>query len=606
MGGHMGKVAWMDLSTGTSSVEEITEEVRRKYIGGTALAAYLMHRFRFQDIDPLGPENVLIFAAGPLTGANVPTSGRYAVAAKSPATGIWGEADSGGRFGIALKAAGYDAIAITGKASSPSVLCVINGEITLASADAVWGKDTVETFDLLTAKHGNKAAIVCIGPAGERKMPLASIMTEGLHARAAGRCGLGAVMGSKNLKAVVADGDLRTPVAHPKELQASIRELTPIMMEKLKRPRQMGTPGGTVGNAVLGDLSAYNWTDGNCGKRVEGLSGEIMMQDYAAGKYHCPPCSIGCGKEVRIRSGPYAGKTAPMEYETVGGFGPQCGVFDWDIIIQANDLCNRLGMDTISVSGAIAFVFEAVSKGLIQNPADGQKLEWGQGEAVLTLVREIASGEGVGAMMQGGIRRASAQLGPEAEKFAMHVKGLEPPYHDPRALASLAVAYATSNRGACHRGCTHTVERQPMPGLGYPKPLDRLAQAGKGKSAAICQNYAELANSLKFCAMAMPALDMPVLVHWMNCVTGWEMDAAELLRAGERSFNLKRLLNVSCGLSRADDSLPYRFTHEPFESGASAGHLPDLPAMLDEYYEFRGWDENGIPTKSRLSELGLD
>jgi aldehyde:ferredoxin oxidoreductase len=606
MGGYMGKLAWIDLSTGSVKVEQISEDTRRKFIGGTGLSAYMMRRFRFDEIDPLGPENILIFSSGPLTGANVPTSGRYAVVAKSPLTGIWGEADSGGRFGIALKSAGYDAIAITGKAQSPSILCVNNGDVSLVSADGVWGKDTVDTFDILTAKYGNKAAVVCIGPAGERLMWLASIMSEGNHARAAGRCGLGAVMGSKNLKAVVADGSLRTPVAHPSELQQSIREMTPFMMEKLTRTRQFGTPGGTVGNAVLGDLSGFNWTNGDCSKLAECLSGEILMKEYGTGKYHCPPCSIGCGKEVRVPSGPYAEKTTPIEYETIGGFGPQCGVFDWDIIIQANNLCNRLGMDTISVSGTIAFVFEAVSKSLIKNPPAGPKLEWGNGEAVLSLVQQIASGEGVGALMQCGIRRAAQQLGPEADKFAMHVKGLEPPYHDPRALASLAVAYATANRGACHRGCTHKLERSAMPGLGYPKPLDRLAHEGKGKAAAIAQNYGELSNSLKFCSIAMSALDMPILVKWINCVTGWDMDATELLRVGERSFNLKRLLNLSCGVTRADDTLPYRYTHEPFQSGASAGHLPNLPKMLDEYYEFRGWDRDGVPTKSKLSELGLE
>src|ERR1035437_3598871 len=212
----MGKLAWIDLSTGAVSVEEISEDVRRKHIGGTGLGAYIMRQSRFHEIDPLGPENILIFASGPLTGANVPTSGRYAVIAKSPATGIWGEADSGGRFGIALKSAGYDAIAITGKAPSPSVLCVIDGKISVLPAEPVWGKDTVETFDILTAKYGSRAAIVCIGPAGERMVRLANIMSEGLHARAAGRSGMGAVMGSKQLKAVVADGTLRTPIAHPK------------------------------------------------------------------------------------------------------------------------------------------------------------------------------------------------------------------------------------------------------------------------------------------------------------------------------------------------------------------------------------------------------
>ncbi|MGD0975745.1 MAG: aldehyde ferredoxin oxidoreductase family protein [Candidatus Korobacteraceae bacterium] len=605
MGGYIGKLGWIDLSTGTVKVEEIAEDVRRKYIGGTGLAAYILRQFPFSKIDPLGPENVLVFSSGPLTGANVPTSGRYAVAAKSPLTGVWGEADSGGKFGISLKAAGYDAIAITGRASSPAVLSIIEGSISIVSAESVWGKDTYDTHDILARKYGSKAAIVCIGPPGERMVPLACIMTEGSHARAAGRCGLGAVMGSKQLKAIVADGTARTPVEHPKELQQSIRELVPVMMEKMKRQRTFGTPGGTVGNAVLGDLSAHNWTDGNCGKAAECLSGEIMMTEYAAGKYHCPPCVIGCGKEVRVPKGPYAGTTTPLEYETIGGFGPQCGAFDWNVIIEANNLCNRLGMDTISVSGAVAFVFEAVSKNLIKNPSGGPKLEWGNGEAVLSLVQQIASGEGLGTLMQGGIRKAAQQIGPEADKFAMHVKGLEPPYHDPRALASLAVAYATAARGACHRGCTHLLERVPMPGLGYPKPLDRLAHEGKGKSTAIAQNFAELFNNLKLCSIAMSALDVPIVLKWTNYVTGWDMDAEELLRAGERSFNVKRLLNISCGLTRADDTLPYRFTHEPFPSGASAGHVPDLPNMLDEYYEFRGWGKDGVPSDSKLRQLGL-
>jgi aldehyde:ferredoxin oxidoreductase len=605
MGGYMGKLAWIDLSTGSVRVDEIAEDVRRNYLGGTGLAAYLLRQFPFHAIDPLGPENVLIFATGPLTGANVPTSGRYAVVAKSPQTGIWGESDSGGRFGIALKAAGFDAIAITGKASSPSVLTVIDGTISVVSAEAVWGKDTIDTFDILTAKYGTHSAPVCIGAAGERMIPLACIMSEGSHARAAGRCGLGAVMGSKRLKAVVAAGNLRTPVAHPKELQQSIREITPLMLEKLARLRQLGTPGGTVGNAVLGDVSGFNWTNGNCGKLTECISGEILMEEYGAGKYHCPPCVIGCGKEFRVPTGPTAGKTAPLEYETIGGFGAQCAVFDPKVILEADDICNRAGMDTISVSGIVAFAFEAAAKGLLSSPPHGPELEFGNGEALLLLVRQIVSGEGLGRLLQGGVRQAAQQLGPEAEKFAIHVKGLSPPYHDPRAFKSLAVAYATANRGACHRGVSHMLERTAMPGLGYPQPLDRLSNEGKGKATAVAQNYAELTNNLKFCSLAMAGLDLPTILTWTNCVTGWDMDAAELLRAGERSFNLKRLLNLSCGVTGADDTLPRRFTHEPFQEGLSAGQLPDLEKMLAEYYAARGWDTHGVPTPAKLAELGL-
>jgi aldehyde:ferredoxin oxidoreductase len=606
MGGYMGKLAWIDLSTQAVRVEELPEEVRRQYIGGTSLAAYIFRRNSFHEIDPLGPENILIFATGPLTGTGIPTSGRFAVAAKSPQTGIWGEADSGGRFGVALKAAGYDAIAIHGRAPSPSVLTVIQGEIAVVSAESVWGKDTYETFDILTAKYGAKSAVVCIGPPGERLVPLANIMGEGSHARAAGRCGMGAVMGSKNLKAVVADGTLKVPIAHPKELLQAIRALAPEMMAKTKRLSDYGTPGGTVGGAVIADLSANNWTNGDCSKAVECLSGENMMEQYGAGKYHCPPCFIGCGKKTRIPAGEHAGTVSGApEYETIAGFGPQCGIYDWNTVFEANDLCNRLGMDSISVSGSIAFIFEAVSKGLIQNPVSGPKLEWGSGEGVLSLIRQIAEGEGVGALFQGGVRPAAEKLGLEAGKFAIQVKGLEAPYHDPRALVSLAVAYATSPRGACHRGCSHNVERVPLPGLGYPQALDRFEQKGKGKSTALVQNYAELFNSLKVCQIAMRVYDVPILLELTNYVTGWNMDAAEFLMIGERSLNVKRLLNISCGLTRADDTLPQRFEHEPFPTGGAAGRVPDLPKMLDEYYEFRGWGNDGVPSQSKLQELGL-
>jgi aldehyde:ferredoxin oxidoreductase len=322
------------------------------------------------------------------------------------------------------------------------------------------------------------------------------------------------------------------------------------MLEKMKRLRTMGTPGGVVGNAVMGDLSGFNWTKGNCGQSVECLSGETMMKEYGTGGYHCPPCVIGCGKEVRVPSGPFAGKTTPLEYETIGGFGPQCGVFDWNTIIEANNLCNRLGMDTISVSGVVAFVFEAASKGLITNPSTGPKLEWGNGEATLSIIHQIASGEGLGPLLQGGVRRAAEQLGPPADEFAMHVKGLEPPYHDPRALASLALAYATAPRGACHRGCTYTLERAPMPGLGYPKPLDRFAHEGKGKSAAVAQNYAELFNSLKACQLAITALDVPILLQWTNYVTGWDMNGRVPAR-GRKKFQPEEAFE---SFLRADES----------------------------------------------------
>jgi aldehyde:ferredoxin oxidoreductase len=605
LGGYMGKIVWIDLSTEKYHIETITNEILRKFLGGTGLAAYLLSKCNFELIRPLGPENVIIFATGPLTGTNVPTSGRYAVAAKSPLTGIWGESDSGGRFGIGLKQAGFDAVAITGKAQYPLVILIKEDKVLFVPAENLWGKDTYETFDILQEKYGNKAGIVCIGPAGEKLIPLASIMSEGKHGRAAGRCGLGAVMGSKYVKAIVAFGKQQIPVANSEELRTSIREITKVLISKMKRMHDFGTPGGVVGNAALGDCSAYNWRDGNCAEKAEAISGERIVKEYVVSNYNCPTCVVGCGKTVRITRGPYRGTVSGCpEYETIAGFGAQCGTWDLALVIEANDLCNRLGVDTISVSSVIAFLLEAAEKNFIKSSVSDPKLQWGNPDTVINLINMIISGEGLGTIIRNGVCEAVKKLGSETEKFALHVKGLEFPYHDPRALAHLAVAYATSPRGACHRGCTHNITKYPLPGLGLAK-VDRFDKTNKGRETAIVQNFAELFNCLKLCQFCMATYDLPVHLKWVNFVTGWEMTSEELLRVGERSFNLKRLLNISCGLTGEDDKLPYRTTHEAFTEGTSAGYIPDFSFMLKEYYQSRGWSEDGIPTIEKLEELDL-
>lgn len=607
MPGFMGRVLFVNLAKEKSYVKELPEDVYRCFIGGTGLAAYLIKDHPFGTLDPLGGDNPLVFSTGPLTGTSCPTSGRYAVAAKSPLTGIWGESDSGGRFGISLKAAGYDALVLEGTAPRPSVLLVEESGARLLPAGDLWGKDTYETAAELASKFGEKAASVCIGPAGEELIPLASIMSEGVHARAAGRCGLGAVMGAKRIKAVLATGNQRVGVAKPEELRASIRRITPQIVAKTKRQRELGTAGGVVGNAVLGDMCGHNWRDGDWGERAALIGGEAMAREYVTRRYHCPTCPIGCGKVARVTRGTYAGtESGAPEYETIAGFGAQCDVMDLAVVVEANDLCNRLGIDTISVSGAIAFLFEAVEKGFVKPSPTDPKCVWGNGEAIPILIHQIVHGEGVGGLIRNGVRNAAKMLGSACEAFAMHVKGLELPYHDPRALSSLSVAYATSARGACHRGCTHNLERFAIPGLGYREALDRFECSGKGEAVARVQNYAELYNCLKLCQFIMSGVDVPDLVGWLNAVTGWEMDTSEFLMIGERSINLKRLLNIQCGIRRPDDTIPRRILAEPFSSGGAAGHVPDFEPMLLEYYRARGWTEEGVPSPSKLSELGLE
>jgi len=605
--GYMGKILYVDLSHKKFTVKPLEQRVLRSFIGGTGLAAHIISSYDLSGCSALSPQSPLVFSTGPLTGTVAPSSGRLAVCAKSPLTGIWGEADCGGSWGPRLKRAGYDAVVIEGKADSPVYLYISDSGIEILDAEKIWGLDTYSTSDKLEELHSNKASSVCIGPAGEKQIPIANIMTEGYHARAAGRCGLGAVMGSKNLKAVVVKGSLKANIADPDGLKASVKSIVPNIIQKTQGLKTMGTAGGVVGSAVLGDMSAKNWTDGNWVAGAERVSGEEMARRLVVGNYNCPTCVIGCGKTVRIPKGRFKDNlSGAPEYETIAGFGAQLLIDDLDVIVEANDLCNRYGVDTISLSGCVAFIFEAVEKGLLEVPEGYPELKWGNGEALIFLINEMINNQGLGVFIGNGVRWSSKKLGAETEEFAMHVKGLELPYHDPRAMSSLAVAYATQHRGACHRGCTHNLERFSVPELGYPEILDRHASEGKGIASARMQNYAELYNCLKLCQFIMGAVQISDILKWLNCVTGWDMDLEEFLQVGERSINLKRLLNLGFGLQPNEDKIPIRLITQPFSSGNSAGFVPDFQTMLNEYYIERGWDCNGVPKREVVERLGLE
>ena len=607
--GSWGQMLRVNLTTGQVSRQDLSAQLLRTYIGGSGLAARLLYDATDANTDPLSPGNPLIFAVGPLTGTRIPMTGRHAVAARSPLTGLWGEADCGGAWGWELKAAGYDAVMITGRANAPVYLWIDDDRVELRDATHLWGLDCYDIEGRVRAETAPGAQVAAIGPAGEQLVLLAAIMHDGSHGRAAGRCGLGAVMGSKRLKAIAVRGSKRVAVADDQALRDSLRQDVPMIQKGTLRMHNYGTLGGLETIHALGDLPIQNWRGGEWEQGALATCGPRLSATILTGRYACKGCMVGCGREVRISSGPYAGvEGAGPEYETAASFGSLCLNDDLESIAAANEVCNRLGLDTISTGSAIAFAMECHEKGLLDD-TEGLALAWGRGDTVVELCRRIGRRQGrLGELLGQGVRKAAQQIGGLAEEYAIHTKGLEFPMHDPRAYFGMATSYATSPRGACHlAGMTHPYERTvAVPEMGFPEIPDRFAWERKGELAAVTQDLMCLFDSLKVCKFTVFGGATPThLLAWTNAVTGWKMDMAEFLQIGERLSNLKRLFNVRLGASRKDDTLPPRIlTHKRGGVGAPDA-LPPLGMMLADYYRHRGWDEFGIPTPDKLAQLGL-
>lgn len=606
----MGRILEVDLTTRQTCVRTFPESVLREYVGGSGLGAKILYEETRSETDPLGPGNVLMFMTGPVTGTRAPTSGRHAVVAKSPLTGIWGESDIGGHWGTALKKAGFDGIIVKGAAEKPVYLWVHDGEVEIRDATHLWGVDTYDLDGSLKQETHPKAQITCIGPAGENLVKIAAVMSDGKDGRAAGRCGLGAVMGSKKLKAIVAYGNREVPVARPDQLMASVKREVPSLVENMKAMHDYGTTCSMEATEACGDLPIMNWRAGSWSEGAAKTSGQTMAKTVLTGNFYCGQCVVGCGRVVKIESGPYAPvEGSGPEYETMAALGSYCLVDDLEAICKANELCNRFGLDTISTGAAIAFAMELYEKGLISSKdAGGLQLTWGNARAVIDIIQKIARREGIGDVLAEGVKKAATAFGKNAEEYAIHVKGLELPAHDPRAFFSLAVGYATSNRGACHlQAYSDSAEKSVIqPELGWDEVWDRFQVKGKGVLTAKMQDLCAMFDSLKACKFLLwGGIKAGVLVEWLNAVTGWDMDIAEFMKTGERLYNLKRMYNVRLGLSRKDDTLPPRILTLKRGSGGAADALPPLGQMLSEYYEHRGWSEEGIPTREKLQELGL-
>jgi aldehyde:ferredoxin oxidoreductase len=608
MGGYFGKLLVVDLDDQSQRDIPLDESLLKTYIGGSGLGARLLYDCTSKDTAPLSGENVLIFATGPFTGTRIPSSGRHALVSKSPLTGIWAESDVGGRWGTRLKSAGIDALMVKGAADRPVAIAIENDAVTISDANHLWGMDAYATSALLKKAHDPKVEICAIGKAGENRVPLASVMHDGRHGRAAGRCGLGAVMGAKRLKAIVVSGDQKTPVAHPGKLTDLIRQLHARIRKSSAYLRQYGTAGGMMCLESSGDMPVKNFLRGSWAN-AEKITGEALAQKYLKGRFACGACPIGCGREVAFQEKKYAVvRGAGPEYESLAAFGSYCLIDDLAAVCVANDLCNRYGMDTISVGAVIAFAMEAFERGVITaGDLGGMALRWGDADAMIEMIRLIGENNGFGRVLGMGVRAAAKALGPETQDLALHVKGLELPAHDPRAYFSSAVSYATANRGACHlAGLTHALENTlSVPELGYAAPLDRFAALGKGIMAAKMQNLMGMFDALKICKFLLYTnVTVTDLVRCLNRVTDWDFTVDQFLQTGERLFVLKRLYNIRCGVARTDDVLPARLS-APLKEGGAKGRFPDLAAMRSEYYAFRKWDENGVPAADKLRELGL-
>ncbi|MGI6784935.1 MAG: aldehyde ferredoxin oxidoreductase family protein [Aminivibrio sp.] len=598
------KIGVINLAARTSEDMTVSDDLLKKYIGGSGLGVYFLFKYGAHRAEPLSPENPLVFMNGPFQGTGIPTSGRHQILARSPLTDGFGESDCGGTFGYHLKRAGYDGLIFLGKASSPVYTAVTDGRIEIRDGAFLWGKDTFETEEELFAIEGKSAAVSCIGPAGENQALLANVMHDGINARAAGRGGMGAVMGSKNLKAIVARGGAKTLMADEGAVRAKSAEKAKLYVEKMGAMTRFGTPGGVAFAEQNGDLPLKNWSMGSWSEEVKSITGEAMAETILTGNWGCTACPIRCGRDVAFNGISGAGP----EYETIGMLGSNCLINDLKAIARGNDLCNRMGIDTIGGGSAVAFTMELLERGIISEDTVGYPVNWGDGEAMLRLLSDICEKRGFGEILALGTKKAAQKIGKGAEKYAMHSKGMDMPAHDPRCYKSLAAGYATSNRGACHlAGFSYSFERSAVyPDLGVDAVLDRTADEGKGKMNVGFQNLMGVLDSLKMCKFPISHTRIDDLLTWLNGITGWDMDGPELLKAGERIFNLKKLFNVACGLTKEDDSLPERILKEPRGTGGSPDYLPDLEAQLAEYYRERGWTQDGTPLPEKIKSLELE
>jgi len=605
MNGYMGKILRVDLSRGELREEPLNEEYIRAFLGGTGLSARIVYDMVDSDTDPLGPENPLVFMTGPLVGTVMPSAGRCSVCALSPLTGIWGEATTGGFFGPELRFAGYDGVIVTGRATKPVWLSIVEGHAELNDATDIWGSDSYATQERVRqALAEPKARVACIGTAGENQVRMAAVMND--HGRAAGRTGMGAVMGSKNLKAIGVRGTAKVPVADPNGLKALARDIIASLKDDLqtKMFRLAGTAAFVDSLLMYGSVPIRYFQQGEWAN-ASNLSGVLMAEKYQNRIYACYRCPIGCGRETRAPSYDQAKVDGP-EYETLIALGSLAMVDDLEGVIYAGHLCNLHGLDTISVGATIALACEMFERGIL-SVADtgGLEIRYGDVKMAHCLIEMIARRDGFGDVLAEGSAALAERFG--VPELAATVNRLEVPMYDPRAFGSLAVSYTLSPRGACHRqGDMVGVDvGQGAPPVEFGvEPGDRFeASEEKGRIAARHQAWRNLYNALILCHFLNTGVE--VVLAALNCATGWDLAAEDLMTLGKRNLTLKRMLNMRRGLTRANERLPDLLL-KPLTDGATEGNVPDVDALLSGAYAEFGWDpETGRPRRDTIEQLGL-
>ncbi|OPY26919.1 MAG: Tungsten-containing aldehyde ferredoxin oxidoreductase [Methanocella sp. PtaU1.Bin125] len=591
MNGYMDKILFVDLSKNRLEIKPFPDELKRNYLGGRGLGIKILADALDSIGDPLDESNVLIFATGPLTGSGVPLGSRYSVITKSPLTGTATSADSGGSFGWKMKKAGFDAVVISGKAKAPVYLYLKDGAAELRNAAGLWGKTTSETTAAIMADVGDSGAkVACIGPAGEKLSRLACVMND--RFRAAGRGGTGAVMGSKNLKAIAASGDLKIEVADPARVKALQKALVTKHAENgiAKALHDYGT-------AVLVNIINENYIlptnnfQGAHFPAADKVSGETLAKTILKKPKGCHSCTILCGRGTLVDGV----ETEGPEYETTWAFGPDCGVDDLMAIKKANDLCNELGIDTIGTGATIACAMEMSQRGYIS-----EKIKFGDGAAVVELVRKMGYREGIGDEMADGSYRFAEKYG--HSELSMSVKRQEMPAYDARGLQGHGLEYATSVRGGCH---VYGYMVSPEV-LGSPEKLDPYVDKDKARWTKTFQDLTATIDAAGICLFSSFAMGAPDYADSLSAVTGFPVDDKEVLKIGERIWNLQKLINLKLGFTRADDTLPKRLLEEPLAEGGPKGRVWSRTPLLNEYYRERGWDIAGRPMKAKLEELGLE
>jgi aldehyde:ferredoxin oxidoreductase len=590
--GWTGKVLRIDLDRKKHSSHALTKEQAELFLGGRGLGVEILFREVARGTNPLSPENKLIFATGPLTGTGAPTSGRYSIITRSPLTGTIFDSNSGGHFGVQLKRAGWDAMIVEGKAESPSYLWIRDDVVEVRNAARIWGSSTHATEDIIRSETEKEAKVACIGPAGERQVLISSIIND--KHRAAGRGGVGAVMGSKNLKAVAVLGNHEPAIANKEEFTAAARMSLEAISKNPVTKDALPNYGTTVLVNVINEIGAlptHNFQKGYF-EDADAISGETIRERIFEKRVACDACTVACGRETKIPGSDRKGEGP--EYESTWAFGAACGVRDLEAIAEANYLCNEYGLDTISTGSTIACAMELSTVGHLPSGP-----RFGDAEAMVNLVRLTGERSGVGnELAEGSLRFAARHGHPE---FSMTVKGLEMPGYDPRGIQGMGLTYATSNRGACHlRAYMISAEV-----LGNPCMVDRLKTDGKASLTILLQNISAATDSMVLCRFSQFAMNPDHYARLLRTVTGASFTSRDLITIGERIYNLERAFNAREGFDRRADSLPKRLLETPLPEGHSKNILVALRPMLEDYYKLRGWTSDGLPTVAMLSELRL-